>query len=102
MMRRAARVDRNHGAVAKVFSAHGMSVISLAAHGSGCPDLLVGAAGETYLVEVKDGRQPPSRRTLTPDQVAWHASWLGRPVDIITGTAHATAWCRLRLTGADE
>lgn len=76
-MRRAARVDGNHSAVADAFCAMGCSVVSLAAHGKGVPDLLVGVAGRNLLVEVKDGRKAPSRRRLTPDQAAFKAGWRG-------------------------
>ena len=34
--------------------------------------------GKNYLVEVKNGANPPSARKLTPDQVPWHANWKGQ------------------------
>lgn len=51
----------------------GCSVQSLAAVGSGCPDILAAKGGRMFLFEVKDdgGR-------LTPQQKKWHAEWRGR------------------------
>jgi hypothetical protein len=56
----------------------GATVQPLHAVGGGVPDLLVGFRGQTYLIEVKDGRKPPSARKLTPDQVEWHSAWRGQ------------------------
>jgi hypothetical protein len=78
-MRRAAKVDANHGAVAGAFVAMGCSVRSLAAVGGGVPDLLVAApgSGNTFLVEVKDGAKSKSRRKLTDAQKTFKAQWKG-------------------------
>ena len=94
-MRRAARVDGNHGEiVAALLSVEGVSVHSLAGIGCGCPDLLIGAAGKTFLVEVKDGEKCPSHRTLTPDQVKWIGEWRGAPVAVLLDAGKARAWAR--------
>lgn len=74
-MRRAAKVDSNHGIIVAAFQAHGCSVQSLAAVGRGVPDLLVGCAGRNYLVEVKDGSKAKSARKLTELQVRWQRMW---------------------------
>jgi Holliday junction resolvase len=74
-MRRAAKIDANQEAVVGALRAAGAQVQSLAAVGKGVPDLLVKYQGSFYLIEVKDGRQPPSKRQLTPDQVKWHEEW---------------------------
>ena len=74
-MRRAAKVDSNHGIIVAAFQAHGCSVQSLAAVGRGVPDLLVGCAGRNYLVEVKDGSKVKSARKLTELQVRWQRMW---------------------------
>ena len=63
--------------------------------GSGCPDLLVGYQSESLgrvnvLMELKDGSLPPSRKRLTPDEAAWHASWQGS-VLVIEDVASALA-----------
>ena len=41
------------------------------------PDLLVGFMNKNYLIEVKNEKQSPSQRKLTPDQVKWHNAWCG-------------------------
>lgn len=74
---RAAKVDANHGEIVTALRKVGASVQSLAAVGSGCPDLLVGFRGCNFLIEVKDGAKPPSARKLTDDQTIWHGAWRG-------------------------
>jgi Holliday junction resolvase len=74
-MRRAAKIDANQEAVVIALRAAGAKVQSLAAVGKGVPDLLCKYQGSIYLIEVKDGRKPPSQRKLTEDQVKWHEEW---------------------------
>ena len=94
-MRRAARVDANHAEIVEtLLSVAGVSIHSLAALGRGCPDLLVGAEGKSFLVEVKDGSKYPSDRTLTPDQEKWIRKWTGSPVKIIMDEGEALRWAR--------
>ena len=101
-MRRAARVDANHGEiVTALLSVSGVTVHSLAGLGNGVPDLLIGANGRTFLAEIKDGEKCPSHRTLTPDQVQWIERWTGSEVRILTDTGQATSWAR-RIAAADE
>ncbi len=75
--RRAHKVDDNHGTIRDAFRALHYSVRSTAALGDGFPDLICAKAGETSLVEVKDGSKPPSNRCLTPDETDFHAKWPG-------------------------
>ncbi len=82
-MRRAARTDANQTAVIEVLRQVGATVHSLAAMGNGCPDLLVGFRGRTCLMEVKDGKKPPSETRLTPDQVVWHNQWTGGSLSVV-------------------
>lgn len=84
-MRRAAKIDANQTQVVEALRAAGATVQSLAAVGKGLPDLLVGFQGQTLLMEVKDGRKPPSQRQLTEDQLKWHGAWRGGPVAIVDG-----------------
>lgn len=77
MARRAAKVDDNQREVVAALRAAGATVQHLHAVGAGCPDLLVGYHGVNYLLEVKDGNKPPSKRKLTPDQEVWHRDWRG-------------------------
>jgi hypothetical protein len=59
-------------------------VVSLAAVGDGCPDLLCGFRKQTFLLEVKDPMQPPNKRKLNPCQKDWHASWQGHAAVVET------------------
>ena len=76
-MRRAAKVDDNHKKLVNALRKTGGSVLSLAAHGQGCPDVLFGFGGRTFLLEFKDGEKPPSARKLTPAQVKFRQEWKG-------------------------
>lgn len=91
-VRRAAKVDANHGEVVNALRAVGCSVLSLAAVGNGCPDLLVCVPWNRrlHLIEVKDGSRPPSERKLTDDQVKFHASWKG-PIHVVMNVEQALA-----------
>lgn len=66
------RRDANHQEVKDTFTALGCSVADTADVGGGFPDLVVGIAGVTTLVEVK---------TLTgdhtPEQERFYAEWRG-------------------------
>jgi hypothetical protein len=52
-VRRAAKVDTNHGEIAEAFRKAGWLVLSLAPVGGGVPDLLISRHGQMRLVEVK-------------------------------------------------
>ena len=71
-MRRAARVDANQAAIVAALRQVGCYVQDLSGVGRGCPDLLVGYRGVWHVIEVKDGRKPPSARELTAAEFAWH------------------------------
>jgi len=92
-VRRAARIDANQQEIVAGLRDCGYSVLSLAAVGEGCPDLLVGAAGKNYLLEVKDGNKSPSRRVLTQDQRRFFATWQGR-VRVVSSLDEALACIR--------
>jgi hypothetical protein len=90
-VRRAAKVDDNHAEIVLELMRHGCDVLSLAAVGNGCPDLLVWSQWAGHqLLEVKDGRKPPSARKLTPAQVEFHGRWKG-PVHVVTCPTEALA-----------
>lgn len=67
-----AKVDTNHAAIVAALRRVGAQVQSLAAVGNGVPDLLVAFRGAWFVMEVKDGDKPPSRRRLTPAEAEWH------------------------------
>jgi hypothetical protein len=92
---RAAKVDENHQEVVLALRTAGATVHSLAAVGKGVPDLLVGYRGQTFLMEIKDGRKSPSERKLTEPQIQWHAVWKGGPLAIVENSVQA-----LQMIGA--
>lgn len=87
-MRRAARIDANHGEIVAALRAiPGCTVTSLAGVGNGCPDLVAGYKGRNYLLEIK----PPggvrggiSRQTLTDAEQQWHRTWRGQRAIVTT------------------
>lgn len=83
-MRTAAKVDANQPEIVAALRSAGATVQPLHSVGQGCPDLLVGFRGQTYAIEVKDGRKPPSARKLTPAQNDWHAGWRGHVAVVST------------------
>ena len=68
-----ARIDTNHKEIVKALRDAGATVVSLAAMKHGCPDLLVGFAGETMLMEIKRD----SKARFTPDQLDFLGKWKG-------------------------
>ena len=90
-MRRAAKTDANQTEIVKALRQVGAFVQSLAAVGDGCPDLLVGFRRATYMLEIKDGKKPPSARELTFDQIIWHTEWNGGPCQVVTSIPEALA-----------
>lgn len=82
-VRRRAKVDANQTTIVDALRCCGASVTSLAAVGRGVPDLLVGHAGRTALLEVKNKDLPPSARGLTIDQQIWHAEWRGGTLAVV-------------------
>lgn len=93
-MRRAAKIDANQGEIIRALRAVGATVQPLHTIGRGCPDLLVGYRSDNALLELKDGRKPPSARKLTPDEADWIGQWRGT-VYVVTSVDEA-----LRAIGA--
>lgn len=77
------RVDRNQTEIVQILRDMGVSVAVTSDLGQGFPDLVLGICNRNYLVEVKDGSKPPSKRVLTPDERKFFNSWKGQ-VDIIS------------------
>lgn len=84
-MRTAARTDRNQAEIVAQLRKMGCMVQPLHMVGKGCPDILVGYKGRNFLFEIKDPKQPPSKRRLTEDERQWHLLWreFGGQVDVI-------------------
>jgi hypothetical protein len=89
LSRFARKVDGNQAAVVAALRAVGATVQSLASVGGGCPDLLVGYRGRTYLLEVKDGAKRPSSRRLRPGQETFRDRWRGATVATVHGPEEA-------------
>lgn len=81
-MRRAAKVDANSDQIVSALRAMGATV-RIVTQGNGLPDLLVGYRGVTMLLEVKDGRKPPSARKLTPAEEKFFQEWRGGILAIV-------------------
>ena len=71
-----ARVDTNHKEIVKALRDAGATVISMASLKHGTPDILVGYAGETLLMEIKKD----AKAKFTPDQLKFMAEWKGGAV----------------------
>ena len=87
-MRRANRVDANQDAIVQTLRACG-AYVRVVTMGDGVPDLLVGYRGYTLLLEVKDGRKPPSARELTPAEQKFFNEWTGGTLKIVNSAQEA-------------
>jgi len=72
--RRAPKRDSNEREIIDFLEINGCSVVQL--DGAGIPDLAVGFAGQTYLLEVKNGKQGK----LTSDQQQFFKQWIGHAI----------------------
>jgi hypothetical protein len=72
------RADGNQREIVKTFRMLGYTVAHTHTVGKGFPDIVVGRNQVNYLIEIKDGSLPPSRRKLTDDEQYWHDNWLGQ------------------------
>ena len=66
------RVDSNQPELVAEARKLGAHIQTIASIGHGCPDLLGAKNGQWFVVEVKDGSKPPSKRRLNENQVKWH------------------------------
>lgn len=89
-MRRAARVDENQSDIVAALRAIGATV-RVISQGDGIPDLLVGFRCQTFLLEVKDGKKPPSARKLTPAEQKFFDEWRGGTLVIVNTVDEAIA-----------
>ena len=70
---RAKRVDVNQKEIVAALRQLGFSLTDLSAVGKGCPDLLAGKNGITYLLEVKRDK----KAKFTSHQIEWQNAWKG-------------------------
>ncbi len=82
------RTDGNHQDVIDELRKAGITAISLASVGDGCPDVVAGFRGANFLLEVKDGTKPPSARVLTAAEMKFASTW-GGMVYVVTSPEDA-------------
>ena len=70
---RAKRVDCNQKDIVHALKTFGVTVVDLSGVGKGCPDLLIGFKGTTYLIEIKKN----SKAKFTPQQLQFNELWAG-------------------------
>ena len=99
-MRRIARVDENQSAIVDALRSMGGTVAITSMVGQGFPDAVLGAYGQTMLLEIKDGAKSPSRRRLTAAQQPFHASWKGSPIVVVDSVNAAIILMNRLRTGS--
>lgn len=87
-MRTAAKVDRNHPEIVAALRGIGASVLSTAQL-KGCFDILVGYRGINFIMEIKDGKKPPSACKLTDGEAAFKDAWRGGEYFVVHSVAEA-------------
>ena len=70
---RAKRVDCNQKDIVHALKTFGATVVDLSGVGKGCPDLLIGFKGTTYLIEIKKD----NKAKFTPQQLQFNELWAG-------------------------
>lgn len=77
-MRKRGRTDTNQKEIVEQLrEIPGVSVKILSGVGDGFPDLIVGNRGYNFLIELKDGKRPPSEKKLTTDEKKFFEMWTG-------------------------
>lgn len=84
--------DANAPAIALALRKCGASVLDLHAVGGGCPDLLVGFHGSSWLMEVKT-----ATGSVRDSQQAFARDWRGSPVVVVRTVAEALAAIGIRV-----
>lgn len=85
--------DARHAEIVATLKALGWSIVDLAPVGKGCPDLMLGRRGVTYLAEIKadvDDTNDRRRRNLRESQRVWLRAWRGGPVVVLRSPHDAT------------
>ena len=75
-MRRNAKVDVNQPEIVKALRKFGATVL-ITSQLKNCFDILVGYNGINYIMEIKDGTLPPSKKRLTEGELKFKESWKG-------------------------
>lgn len=89
---RRGKKDANHNALVKVFRQLGCSVLDLYDVGiGGAPDIIVGCAGVTACVEIKNPETRYGRAGLNNNQTAFAREWCGGPLYVVSTPDEAAA-----------
>lgn len=91
--RRARRTDANQERVVARFEQWGLSVIRV----NGEFDLAVSCGGPSFLIEVKNPNQPPSKRRLTENESKLKREYKGEIIIVMTDADVDAAAKRIRL-----
>jgi hypothetical protein len=75
-MRRAAKVDDNQKEIVSALRRFGASIL-IVSQLKNCFDILVGYKGVNYIMEIKDGKKPPSQRKLSDGEINFKNKWKG-------------------------
>lgn len=76
------RVDGSQTIIVDALRQSGWHVEITSSAGKGFPDLVCAKRGRLVLVELKDPKQPPSKRKLTEDELRVHADFARKGVHI--------------------
>ena len=76
-MKYGAKKDANHNVIVDALKKHGASVIDMSHVGQGFPDLIVGFASKTFLVEIKNPKTSYGKKGLNKNQAKWKSLWTG-------------------------
>lgn len=87
-MRRNAKIDANQPEIVKGLRKIGATVLITAVL-KNCFDLLIGYRGINYIMEVKDGKLPPSRKRLTDGEQEFKDNWRGGPYYVVESLEQA-------------
>ena len=87
-MRRAAKIDSNQNEIVEALRRCGASVL-ITSQLKNCFDILVGYNGINYIVEIKDGKKPPSQRKLTQGEIKFRDNWRGGKYYVINSVDDA-------------
>ena len=72
------RVDKNQKEIAQAFKSLGYSVAYIHTLKSGIGDIIVGKHEMNFIIEIKDGKAPPSKKKLTDKEKEFKGSWKGQ------------------------
>lgn len=77
-MRHRASLDANHTEIVAKLRQCGATVVDLAKVGKGCPDLLIGFRGKTFLMEVKT-----AKGYIRQTQEEFFTNWNGGQIAVV-------------------